>query len=162
MADPISMMDEEATLADLLERFPVLSDPVAEEMASWQPEHGLMLHLIWDVMFHVLFLPMMESEAEDSVALQSFFDWMEDTLLRGDKHVVNWIDTGILERFGDDLSWVKRSRPYMGPLTIQHHRMVQSWWGRDDGFYDLGPPGRPPFTGFPHSPSARPWTPPRG
>jgi hypothetical protein len=73
---------------------------------------------------------------------------MEDVLLRGDKQVMNWVDTGILERFGDELRWVRRSRPYMGPMTIKHHRMVQAWWGRDDEFADLGPPGPPPFTGF--------------
>ena len=100
-------------------------------------------------MLQLVFEPMMNEEPADPSKLHAFFDWLEYVVLRGDKSVINWIDTGILESLGDDLAWVARARPYMGSMTIKHHRAVQAWWGRDDGFADLGPPGTPPFTGFP-------------
>lgn len=142
-------MDEEQVISHFIEFFPDLRSPIAEEQARFPPDPGIRLRAAWDPIFRLVFQPMVSEEPADPSTLHDFFDWLEYSVLRGDKTVINWIDTRILERLGDDLAWVARVRPYMGPMTIKHHRMVQAERGRDDGFADLGPPGTPPFTGFP-------------
>jgi hypothetical protein len=152
-------MDGVEAIDNLIEVFRVLEQPIAAERQTWREGQEGMMHRLWDVIAPIVVFPLMTQDRQDDAALTSFFGWMEATLLEGDKEVVNWVDTGILERLGDDLGWIARARPFMGPLTIEYHRMVQSWWGRDDGFYNLGPPGPPPETGH-VSPPVRPWSPP--